>query len=64
VHCPALAVPESGPAYVVAGVHDAIPDIASLPPNETPTDGAYQLLRQALGRAPHLADGAVASYRA
>jgi hypothetical protein len=42
VHVPlTVAEPESGPEYVVL-VHDAIPDIASVPVVVTPTAWLYQ----------------------
>jgi hypothetical protein len=58
----ALAASESGPEYVVAPVHDAIPDVASLPAKVTPTGFAYQPFASGPRASAALAVGAVASY--
>src|SRR5215475_990008 len=56
------ALPVSGPEYVFCGVHDAIPDMPSVPPKETVTGWSYQPF--ASGPRPSVAEafGAVESY--
>ena len=63
VHSPATpADPESGPAYVAAAVHDAIPEVASLPANEIATGFAYHPFASGARPSDALAEGGVASY--
>src|SRR5437762_718194 len=56
------ALPVSGPENVFCGVQEAIPDVPSVPPNETVTGLLYQPL--ASGPRPSVAEasGAVESY--
>jgi hypothetical protein len=63
VHEPlTAALPVSGPEYVFCVVHEAIPDVTSVPPKETVTGWSYQPF--ASGPRPSVAEasGAVESY--